>query len=114
MSLKIGLYRNKHKLCCSDFEQIFEDLPPHSHSENSLKSQLIDNLLRPQISQSLLKRERDFKRIYSATFATCREKTTRSNPYRNQFILGQHIDIGQKVFFTKTIVKTFHSHNIQQ
>ena len=37
MSLKLGLYRNKHKLCCSQF---CENLPSHSHSENSLKNEL--------------------------------------------------------------------------
>ena len=67
MSLKLGLYRNKHKLCCSVF---CEDLPSHSHSENNLKNQLLDNLLRPQLSPALLGRERDFERIYSS----CRRK----------------------------------------
>ena len=96
MSLKLGLYRNKHKLCCSDF---CKDLPPHSHSENNLKNQLLDNLLRPQLSHPLLERERDFKRIYSATFERCREQTARSHAYRNRFKLGQHLKIGQKVLY---------------
>ena len=43
MPLKLGLYRNKQTLCFSEF---CEDLPSHSHSENNLKNQLIDNLLR--------------------------------------------------------------------
>ena len=42
MSLKLGLYRNKHKLCCSEF---CKNLPSHSHSENNLKNQLPGNLL---------------------------------------------------------------------
>ena len=96
MCLKIGLYRNKHKLCCSEF---CKDLPSHSHSENSLKNQLLDNLVRPQLSHALLERERDFKRIYSATFERCREQTTRSYAYRNRFKLGQHLDIKQNVLF---------------
>ena len=96
MSLKLGLYRNKHKLCCSDFCQ---DLPSHSHSEDNLKNQLLDNLLRPQLSHALLERERDFKRIYSATFERCREQTARSHAYRNRFKLGQHLEIGQKVLY---------------
>ena len=70
MSLKLGLYRNKHKLCCSEF---CKDLPSHSHSENNMKNQLLDNLLKPQLSQAFLERERDFKRIYSATFERWRE-----------------------------------------
>ena len=68
MSLKHGLYCNKHKLCCFKF---CKDLPPHSHNENNLKNQLLDNLLRPQLSQALLERERDIKRIYTGTFERC-------------------------------------------
>ena len=94
MSLKLGLYRNKHKLCCSEF---CKDLPSHSHSENNLKNQLLGNLLRLQLSHALLERERDFKRIYSATFERCREQTARLHAYRNRFKLGQHLEIGQKV-----------------
>ena len=96
MSLKLGLYRNKHKLCCSEF---CKDLPSHSHSENSLKNQLLDNLHRPQLSHALFERESDFKRINSATFGRCREQTARSHAYRNRFKLGQHLEIGQKVLY---------------
>ena len=96
VSLKLGLYRNKHKLCCSEF---CEDLPSHSHSENNLKNQLLDNLLRPQLSHGLLERERDFKRIYSATFERRREQTARSHAYKNRFKLGKHLKIGQKVLY---------------
>ena len=96
MSLKLGLYRNKHNLCCSEF---CKDLPSHSHSENNKKNQLLDNLLKPQLSQALLEREQDFKRIYSATFERCREHTARSHAYRNRFKLGHHLDIGQNVLF---------------
>ena len=53
MSLKLGLYRNKHKLCCSKF---CENLPSHSLSENSLKNELLDNLLQPQLSQVFLEK----------------------------------------------------------
>ena len=102
MSLKLALYRNKHKLCCSEF---CKDLLSHSHSENILKNQLLDKLLRPQLSHALLERERDFKRIHSATFERCREQTARSHAHRNRFKLGQLLDIGQKVFFSKTIDK---------
>ena len=91
MSLKLGLSRNKHKLCCSEF---CKDLPFHSQSENNLKNQLLDNLLRPQLSQALLEHERDLKKIYSATFERCREQTPRPHTYRNQFQLGRHLDIG--------------------
>ena len=111
MSLKPGLYRNKHKLCCSDF---CKDLPPHSHSENNLKNQLLDNLLRPQLSHALLERERDFKRIYSATFERCREQTARSHAYRNRFKLGQHLEIGQKVLYENHRQDLSKSQKLQQ
>ena len=58
MSLKLGLYRNKHRLCCSEF---CKDLPSQSHGENNLKNQLLDNLLRPQLSHALLERKDNSK-----------------------------------------------------
>ena len=60
MSLKSGFCRNKHKLCCSEF---CKELPSHSLSENNLKKQLLDIVLRPKLSLALLERERHFKRI---------------------------------------------------
>ena len=96
MSLKLVLYCNKHNLCCSKF---CENLPSHSHSENSLKNELLDNLLQPQLSQALLERERIFKQIYSSTFERCREQTARSHAYRSRFKLGHHLEIGQKVLY---------------
>ena len=55
----------------------------------------MENLLRPQLPQYLLERERDFKRINSATCERCREQTVRSHAYRNRFKLRQHLDVGQ-------------------
>ena len=94
MSLKLEIYRNKQILSCSG---VCKDLPSHSHSENNLKNELLDNLVRPQLSHTLLEPERDFERIYSATFERCREQTARSHAYRNRFKLGPHIEIGQKI-----------------
>ena len=111
MSLKLGLYRNKHKLCCSDF---CKDLPSHSHSENNLKNQLLDNLLRPQLSHALLERERDIKKIYSATFERCREQTARSHAYRSRFKMGQHLEIGQKVLYENHRQDLSKSQKLQQ
>ena len=84
MSLKLGLYRNKRKLCCSRF---CENLPSHSHGENSLTNELLDNLLQPQLSQALLERERIFKQSYSLSLERCREQTARSHAYHNCFKL---------------------------
>ena len=96
MSVKLRLYRDKHKICCSEF---CTDLPPHNLDENSAKNELLQKLLRPQLSQALLDRERDFKRNYSSTFERCREQTTRSHAYRNRFKLGRHLHVGQKVLY---------------
>ena len=96
MSPKLGLYRNKHKFCCSKF---CDELPSHSHSENSLKNKLLDNLLQPQLSRPLLESERTFKHIYSSTFEQCREQAARSHAYRNRFKLGYRLEIGQKILY---------------
>ena len=111
MSLKLGLYRNKHKLCCSKF---CENLPSHSHSENSLKNELLDNLLQPQLSQALSEREGTFKQIYSSTFERCREQTARSHAYRNRFKLGHHLEIGQKVLYENHKQDLTRSQKLQQ
>ena len=96
MSVKLGLYRNKHKLC---YFEICTDLAPHTHDDNSTKNELFHKLLRPQLSQALLEREREFKRIYSSIFEQCREEKARSHAYRNRSKLGHHFDIGQKVLY---------------
>ena len=111
MSLKFGLYRNKHKLCCSEF---CKDQPSYSPSANILKNQQLDNLLRPKLSHALLEWERDFKRIYSATFEKCREQTARSHAYRNRFKLGQHLEIGQKVLYENHRQDLSKSQKLQQ
>ena len=80
MSVKVEFYRNKHKLCCCEF---CTDLPPHTHDENFTKNELLQKLLRPQLSQALLDQERDFKRIYSSTSERCREQTARFHAYRS-------------------------------
>ena len=111
MSLKLGLYRNKHKLCCSTF---CESLPSHSHSKNSLKNELLDNLLQPQLSQLLLERERIFKQIYSSSFERCREQTARSHAYHNRFKLGHNLEIGQKVLYENHKQDLKRSHKLQE
>ena len=111
MSLKLGFYRNKHKLCCSKF---CENLLSHSHSENSLRNELLVNLLQPQLSQALLDRERTFKQIYSSTFEQCREQTARSHAYRNRFRLGHYLEIGQKVLYENYKQDLTRSQKLQQ
>ena len=111
MSLKLGLFLSKHKLCCSKF---CEDLRSHSHGENSLKNKLLDNQLQAQLSLALLERERTFKQIYSPTFERCREQTTRSHAYRSRFKLGHHLEIGQKVLYENHKQNLTRSQKLQQ
>ena len=75
---------------------------------------MLDNLLRPQLSRVLLERERDFKRIYSASFGRCREQTARSHADRNRFQLGQHLEIGQKVRYENHRQDLSKSQKLQQ
>ena len=96
MSVKLGLYRNIQKLCCSES---CTELPPHTRDKNSTKNEFLQKLLRPQLPQTLLDREKDFKLIYHSTFERCREQTARSQSYRNRVKLGHHLDIGQKVLY---------------
>ena len=110
-SVKLGLYRNKHNLCCSEF---CTDLPPHTHDENSTKNELLQKLLLPQLSQALLDRERDFKRIYSSTFERCGEQTAHSHAYRNRFKLGHHLPVGQKVLYENHQQDLSKSQKLQQ
>ena len=101
---------NKHKLCCSEF---CTDLPTHTYDENSTKNELLQKLLRPQLSQALLDRERDFKQFYSF-FERCREQTARSHAYRNRFTLGHHRDVGQKVLYENHRQDLSKSQKLQQ
>ena len=111
MSHKLGLYRNKHKLCCSKF---CEDLPSHSDSETNVKNDLLDKLLQPQLSQALLERERTFKQISSSTFERSPQQTARSHAYRNRFKLGHHLKIGQKVLYENHKQDFTRSQKLQQ
>ena len=111
MSPKLGLYRNKNKNCRSQF---CNGLPPHRYSENQVKNRLLNGLLRPQLSQSLLDRETAFKKIYSSTYEECRKQTARSHAYRNRFKLGNHLNIGQKVLLENHRKDLSKSQKLQQ
>ena len=100
MSLKLGIYQNKHKLCCLEF---CIHLPLHTNGENILKNQLSDNILRPQISHTVMKSERDFQHICWTTSERCCEQTARSRAYRKRLNLKHHYDIGQKSLYENTL-----------
>ena len=95
MTLKLGLLRDKDKQCKSEF---CDGLQSHTHSENSLPNTSLNRLLRPQLSDELLKREKELKRIYPSTYQRCRQITSKAHEHRNRFKLGRPISTGQKVF----------------
>ena len=111
MSLKLGLHRNKNKLCSSEFCKY---QPSHSDSENNLKNQLLDNFLQPQLSQALLEQERDFRWNYSSAFEKTVEQTARSHANRNRFNLGQHLEISRKVIYQNQCQDLCNSQKLQQ
>ena len=79
-----------------------------------MKTELLDNLLQPQLSQALLERERNFKQIYSSTFERYREQTARLHAYRNRFKLGHHLEIGQNVLYENHKQDLTRSQKLQQ
>ena len=95
LTLKLGLKRDKNKQGRSEY---CEGLKPHKHSENQIPNKPLHRLLRPQLSDEYIAREKDYKRIYSSTYQRCCQITSKAHEYRNQFILGKPIHIGQKVF----------------
>ena len=76
LTLKLGLIRDKNRQCRSEF---YEGLKPHTHSENQLPNKSLDRLLRPQLSDELIARENDFKRIYSSTYQRCCKITSKAH-----------------------------------
>ena len=71
-------------------------------------------ILLSKLSQALLDRERDFKRIYSCTFEQCWKQTVRSHANRNRFKLGHHLDVGQKVLYENHRPDLSKSQKLQQ
>ena len=111
MTLKLGLLRNKNKQCESEY---CEGLKPHSHSENQLPNKSLDRLLRPQLSNELLHRENEFKRIYSSTYQRCRQITSKAHEHRNRFKLGRPIKTGQKVLLENHAADLTKSQKLKQ
>ena len=95
MTLKLGLLRDKDKQCKSE---ICDGLQSHTHSENSLPNNSLNRLLRLQLSDEILKRENEIKRIYSSTYQQFRQIKSKAHKHRNRFKLGPPISTGQKVF----------------
>ena len=102
MSVKLGLYRNKHKLCCSEF---CTNLPPHTH-ENSTRNELLQNLLRSQLSQALLNQERDFERVFFQFLNDVGNKQP-APMHSGRDLNWDVIWMSVKRFFTKTTGKTY-------
>ena len=94
LSLKLGLHRNREKLCSAAF---CEGLQPHTHSEQFTTNEAVDRFLNTAIGKSMIERETNFKKIYCQTYAKSRETLEKSREYRNRYKLGRKLEIGQKV-----------------
>ena len=111
MTVKLGLLRDKDKQFKSEF---CDGLQSHTHNENSLPKKSFNRLLRPQLSDELLKRENEFKRMYSSTYQQCRQITSRAQEHRNRFKLGRPISTGQKVFLENHAQDLMRSQKLKQ
>ena len=94
LSLKLGLYRDQNKRCTSEFCAGLEN---YAHTEHKSNNETIDRCLKNQISAEVLKRENDFKLIYSNTYTHCHRITNKAHMFRNQVKLGRPIKEGTKV-----------------
>ena len=103
MSVKLGLYHNKHKLCCSEF---CTDLPSYTHDENSTKNELLQNLLRPQLSQALLDRERELS-VFTAQLSNDAGNKQPARMHTRIDLNWDTIWMLVRKFFTKTVGKTY-------
>ena len=77
---ELGLLRDKDKQWKSEF---CDGLQSHTHSENSSPNHSLNRLVRPQLSDELLERENEFKRIYSSTYQRCRQITSKAHEHWN-------------------------------
>ena len=111
MALQLGLLRDKDKQCKSEF---CDGHQSHTHSENSLPNNSLNRLLRTQLSDELLKRENEFKRIFSSTYQRCRQITSKAHEHRNRFKLGRPINTGQKLFLESHVQDLTRSQKLKQ
>ena len=65
----------------------------------SIKFELLNNFLRPQLSQALLDEELDFRRNCSSLPELWPEQTTRAYACRKKLQVGHHLEVGQKLFY---------------
>ena len=111
MTLKLGLLRDKDEQCKSDF---CDGLQSHTHSENSLPNNSLNCLLQSQLSDELLKREKEFKRIFSSTYQRCRQITSKGHEHRNRLKLRQPISTGEKVLLENHAQELTRSQKLKQ
>ena len=92
ISLKHALLQDNRRNCISNY---CKDLLLHTHCETCCKNEKVDKLLPNRLT--ILQREKEFKNIYSKTYAHCRQITNKAHEFRNRFKLGKPIKVGRKV-----------------
>ena len=71
-------------------------LESQAHNEHKSNNETKYRFLQNQISAEILKRENDFKLIYSKTYTHSRRITNKAHMFRNQIELGWPIKEGTK------------------
>ena len=94
LSLKLGLHRNRARICASKF---CEGLKPHTHTEQFTNNEAVDRFLSSEISKSVMDRENTFKKVYSETYEKSRTVLEKARQYRNRYKLAKRLKVGQKV-----------------
>ena len=67
------VYCNKSQILMS-LKLFCKGTAPQCHSENQVKHQLLNGILRPQLSQSLLEIKTAFKKVYTSTYEKSRSE----------------------------------------
>ena len=95
--------------CITTDANLFFGVLQRSSCALSKRNQSKGSTLRQTSPFTLFKKfpgkNRNNKRIYSATFERCREQTARSHAFWNRFKVGHHLNVG-KNFLSRIIAKT--------
>ena len=98
-TFKLGTFRKYNRTCdTQDPESFCYGLPQHTHEKPSLALNPHSQTFQaPLISQNILKRENQFKHIYSKAYQNSRKKFAQAHKYHNSHSLAKPLQIGSQV-----------------
>ena len=105
--LKMGIFRDKDRMCMKQLDGICYGLPNHTHHDDTHENTFIKDFLNKEISKDLLKRENTFTKIYHMIYKRNRmDDIENAHKNRNISKLGKPLNIGQYVLVeNKDIIK---------